>query len=50
MLLWTTIVVLMLLWLVGMIAHVGGGMIHGLFIIAAILLIYSFATPRRVWG
>jgi len=46
--LWTIIVILFALWLLGLIAHVGGGLIHLLLVIAAIVLIYRLITGRRV--
>lgn len=50
MLIWSTVAVLTFLWLLGMITHVGGGMIHGLFLIAAILVMYNLFARDRVWG
>ena len=44
--LWTIIVVLFVLWLIGFIAHVGGGLIHLLLVIAVIILIYNLITGR----
>ncbi len=46
--LWTIIVVLVVLWLLGLIGHIGGGLIHALLVIAAIVLIYNLITGRRV--
>jgi hypothetical protein len=46
--LWTIIAILVVLWLLGFIAHVGGGLIHLLLVIAAIVLIYQLITGRRV--
>jgi hypothetical protein len=46
--LWTIIAILVVLWLLGFIAHVGGGLIHLLLLIAAIVLIYQLITGRRV--
>jgi hypothetical protein len=46
--LWTIIVILFALWLLGFIGHVGGGLIHILLVIAAIVLIYQLITGRRV--
>ena len=45
--LWTIIAVLVVLWLLGLITHVGGGLIHALLVIAAIVLIYNLVTGRR---
>jgi hypothetical protein len=46
--LWTIFVVLLVLWLLGLIGHIGGGLIHLLLVIAAVVLIYQLITGRRV--
>ncbi len=45
--LWTIIGVLVVLWLIGFIGHIGGGLIHILLIIAAIVLVYNLIAGRR---
>ena len=45
--LWIIIVVLVVLWLFGLIGHIGGGAIHTLLVIAAIVLIYNMIGSRR---
>lgn len=45
-LIWTIIVVLFVLWLIGFAVHIGGGLIHLLLVIAVILLIYNLVTGR----
>jgi len=45
--LWTIIVILFVLWLLGLIGHVGGGLIHLLLIIALAVLIYQLISGRR---
>jgi hypothetical protein len=45
--LWAVIVVLVVLWLLGLIVHVGGGLIHLLLVIALIVLIYNLITRSR---
>jgi hypothetical protein len=47
-LLWTIIVILFVLWLVGFLIHFGGGLIHLLLVIALVLLIINLLTGRRV--
>lgn len=47
-LLWTIIVILFVLWLLGFIIHFGGGLIHLLLVIAVILVIVNLLTGRRV--
>lgn len=46
-LLWTIIVILFVLWLIGLVAHIGGGLIHILLVIAVIVLIVNLITGRR---
>lgn len=46
-LLWTIIVILFVLWIIGfLIVHVGGGLIHILLLIALILLVWNLLTGR----
>ena len=45
--LWTILVILLVLWLLGFIGHVGGGMIHLLLVIAAIVLVINLVSGRR---
>jgi hypothetical protein len=47
-LLWTIIVVLFVLWLIGFAMHVAGGLIHLLLVVALVLLIVNLLTGRRV--
>jgi Family of unknown function (DUF5670) len=46
--LWTIIVILLVLWLLGaFVVPVGGSLIHLLLVIALIVLIYNLVTGRR---
>jgi hypothetical protein len=45
-LIWTLIVILFVLWLVGFVVHFGGGLIHILLVIAVILLVFNLLTGR----
>ena len=45
--LWTIIVVLVGLWLLGFVAEVAGGLIHILLVIAAIVFVYNLIAGRR---
>jgi hypothetical protein len=45
--LWTIIVILFILWLLGFSLHVGGGLIHILLVLAVIVLIFNLLTGRR---
>ena len=46
--LWTILVILLGLWLLGYIGQVGGGFIHLLLFVALIVIIYHLVTRRRV--
>jgi hypothetical protein len=45
--LWTILVILLVLWLLGFLSHVGGGMLHILLVIAAIVLVINLVSGRR---
>jgi len=45
--LWTILVILLVLWLLGFLSHIGGGMIHILLVIAAIVLVINLVSGRR---
>jgi hypothetical protein len=45
--LWTIIVILFILWLLGFSLHIGGGLIHILLVLAVIVLIYNLVVGRR---
>jgi len=45
--LWTIIVILFILWLLGFSLHIGGYFIHILLVIAVIVLIFNLITGRR---
>jgi hypothetical protein len=45
--LWTIIVILFILWLLGFGFHVGGGLIHLILVIAVIVLIFNLISGRR---
>jgi hypothetical protein len=45
-LLWTVLVVLVVLWLIGFVAGIGGGLIHLLLVIAVIILVVNLLTGR----
>jgi uncharacterized membrane protein YtjA (UPF0391 family) len=46
--LWTLLVILLVLWLLGFSLHVGGGLIHILLVIAVVVLVYNLITGRRI--
>lgn len=45
-LLWAAIVILVVLWLLGFMARIGGGMIHLLLVVAFIVLVVNLLTGR----
>ncbi|HEV8369623.1 MAG TPA: lmo0937 family membrane protein [Pyrinomonadaceae bacterium] len=45
--LWTILVILLVLWLLGFVTHIGGGLIHLLLVIAAIVLVVNVLSGRR---
>jgi hypothetical protein len=46
--LYTIISILVVLWLVGFLGHIGGGLIHTLLVIALCLFVFQLVTGRRV--
>jgi len=46
-LLWTVFAILLILWLLGFGFHVGGGLIHLVLVIAAVVLIVNLLSGRR---
>jgi len=46
--LWTILVILVVLWLLGFTLHVAGSLIHLLLVVAVIVLIVQLVTGRRV--
>ena len=45
--LWTILAIVMVLWLVGLIGHIGGGLIHLLLVVAAVVLLIQLLSGRR---
>ena len=45
--LWTVVVVLFILWLLGLLGHVGGNLIHILLVVGVAVLIYNLVVSRR---
>ncbi len=46
--LWTVVVILVVLWLLGFIGSIGGGLIHILLVIAVIIAVYRLAQGRNM--
>jgi hypothetical protein len=45
--LWTALVVLFVLWLLGFSLHVGGGLIHLLLVVALVVFVVQLISGRR---
>jgi hypothetical protein len=45
--LWTIAVVLVVLWLLGFVLHIAGGLIHLLLIIALVIVVYNLIMGGR---
>jgi len=47
--LWTIVVILLLLWFLGFLLKLFGGLIHVLLIVALVIVIYRLVTGRRLF-
>jgi hypothetical protein len=45
--LWAIIVALLVLWLIGFVAHIAGGLIHLLLVIALVVFVINLLKGRR---
>jgi hypothetical protein len=45
--LWTLLSILLALWLIGLLANIGGGLVHLLLVVAAVVLLVQLFTGRR---
>jgi hypothetical protein len=45
--LWAVVVILIALWLIGLVAHIAGGLIYVLLVIAVAIAAYNLLTGRR---
>lgn len=45
--LWTILVILVVLWLLGFSLHIGGGLIHLLLVVALVVLVFNLVSGRR---
>ncbi len=45
--LWSIIVILFVLWLIGLLAHIGGALIHLLLVAAVVVFLINLLTGRR---
>lgn len=46
--LYTIVVILVILWALGLVAHIAGGLIHLLLVIAVIVLVVKLLTGRKL--
>jgi hypothetical protein len=46
--LWTIVVLLVILWLLGFTLHVAGGLVHVLLVIALVVVVFRLLSGRRV--
>ncbi len=46
--LWTIVVLLLILWILGFAMHVAGGLIHILLVVALVIIVLRLLTGRRV--
>ena len=45
--LWSVVVVLVVVWLIGVLAHIAGGFVHLLLLVALLVLLYNLLAGRR---
>lgn len=45
--LWTIVVILLILWLLGFSFHVGGGLVHLLIVVAVVVVVVNLLSGRR---
>jgi len=45
---WAIAIVLILLWLAGLLTHIGGPLVHILLIVALVLIIYRLVKGKRI--
>jgi hypothetical protein len=45
--LWTILIIILILWLLGFALEIGGGLIHFLLVVALIVFIYNLLVGRR---
>ena len=45
--LWTIVVILLVMWLLGFGFHIAGGLIHLLLVVALVVLIFNLVSGRR---
>ena len=46
--LWTVVVLLLILWMLGFTLHVAGGLVHVLLVVALVVVVVQLLSGRRV--
>ena len=46
--LWTLLAVVLILWVLGLVANIGGGLIHLLLVVAGVIFVAQLLTGRRL--
>jgi hypothetical protein len=46
--LWSIVILLLVLWVLGFTMHVAGGLIHVLLVVALVVVVFRLLTGRRV--
>jgi hypothetical protein len=45
--LWTVVAILLVLWLLGFLGHIGGSFVHVLLVVALVVVIFNLLSGRR---
>ena len=45
--LWGILTLILVLWMLGLIGNIGGGLVHLLLVVAAVVLLFQFISGRR---
>ncbi len=45
--LWAVLVIVLIVWVIGLVARIGGSLIHLLLVVAVVILAYNLITGRR---
>ena len=48
--LWTIVVVLLILWLLGFSMHIAGGLVHILLVVALVIVVLNLLSGKRTIG
>lgn len=45
--LWTIVAILVVLWILGLVGNIGGGLIHLLLVVALVVFVFNLISGRR---